>query len=282
MQYASGRRAARLYNFLIDPWVYITVLVNFMQDYVNNFGIDQLNQLLESVVMDIREIRRLNLLKILQERFDNKKSRLARAIDRADSYVHRLLWDPDQKNASPMGDSIARDVETKLSLAPYSLDQASFAANEKRAQYDVNLQPDTVSIAESDIKFSAGPGVTVFFESLEEGEPATYKLSWFRTQRIDPTRCKRFRVRGDSMEPLLFDRDVILVNLAETHVIDGRVYAIKIGDDLKVKRLRTRIDGAIVLESANLSYPSETISTEQLANITVIGRVREKSGAGGL
>lgn len=141
---------------------------------------------------------------------------------------------------------------------------------------------DVILVPESRIEFAGGDG-RINYELVEDEEPATYRRSWFQKYGINPDRARRFRVAGDSMEPLLFARDTILVNLDETQVIDGRLYAIRYGDQLRVKYLSKRLDGALILRSVNPAYKDEEIPAD-LANehITVIGRVRDRSGTGGL
>lgn len=147
---------------------------------------------------------------------------------------------------------------------------------------DDGVPDDMVLVPESRIEFSAGDG-TIYYELVEDSEPATYRRSWFQKHGINPDRVRRFRVTGDSMEPLLYARDTILVNQDETQVVDGRLYALRYRDQLRVKYLSKRIDDTLVLRSVNPSYKDEEVPAE-LANehITVIGRVRDRSGTGGL
>lgn len=147
---------------------------------------------------------------------------------------------------------------------------------------DDDIPDDVVLVPESKIEFSAGGG-RINYELVEDEEPATYRRSWFQKYGINPDRVRRFRVTGDSMEPLLFARDTILVNLDETQIIDGRLYALRYGDQLRVKYLSKRLDGTLVLRSVNPAYKDEEVPAE-LANehVTVIGRVRDRSGTGGL
>lgn len=142
---------------------------------------------------------------------------------------------------------------------------------------------DVVYVPESTIEFSAGNGRTATYELVEDQEPASYRLSWFQKYGINPDRVKRFRVSGDSMEPLLFARDTILVNLDETNIIDNKLYAIRYGDELRVKYLRRQLDGTLILHSVNSLYEDEKVPPELASeHITVIGRVRDRSGTGGL
>lgn len=147
---------------------------------------------------------------------------------------------------------------------------------------DDGIPDDVVLVPESRIEFAAGDG-KINYELIEDEEPATYRRSWFQKYGINPDRVRRFRVAGDSMIPLLYPRDTILVNLDETQVVEGRLYALRYGDQLRVKYLSKRLDGTLILRSVNPDYKDEEI-TADLANehITVIGRVRDRSGTGGL
>lgn len=145
---------------------------------------------------------------------------------------------------------------------------------------------DTVLIKESRLHFSAGNGHQVEFNLVEESEPATYRLSWFQREGMSPAKVRRFKVRGDSMEPFLYPNDSVLVNLAENdpaRILDGRVYALRYGNDLRIKRLYRRLDGTLILRSDNPHYDDEHVPPHLAEeHITLIGRVRDKSGAGGL
>lgn len=143
--------------------------------------------------------------------------------------------------------------------------------------------PDMIYVPESRIEFAAGNGRSAQYELIEDEEPASYRLSWFQRERINPERVRRFRVSGDSMEPMLYPRDTILVNTDETNIVDGKLYAIRYGDELRVKYLSRRLDGTVVLRSVNPAYKDEEVSPEMAQeHISVIGRVRDKSGKGGL
>lgn len=148
------------------------------------------------------------------------------------------------------------------------------------------IPDDMVQISEYKVQFSAGNGCIMDYCLVEESEPATYRLSWFKKRGINPEKAKRFKVHGDSMEPFLFANDSVLVNMAENdlnRIIDGKVYAIRYVDELRVKRLYRQLDGTLILRSDNPSYVDEVVPPELAEeNISIIGRVRDKSGSGGL
>lgn len=200
-------------------------------------------------------------------------------------------------NSGSFGEKVARRIEDKYRMGDGYLDtppETTIAQTEKRGDDvkiskvtavhpDDDLLDDVVYVPESRIEFSAGNGRTAMFELIEDQEPATYRLSWFQKYGINPDRVRRFRVSGDSMEPMLYARDTILVNQDETTIVDGKMYAIRYGDELRVKYLSQRLDGTIILRSVNPLYKEEEVPPALASeHIAVIGRVRDRSGTGGL
>lgn len=142
-----------------------------------------------------------------------------------------------------------------------------------------------IQIKESSIRFAAGNGRVPVFEELTDSIAATYRIDWFQKNHMNPARCIRCKVHGDSMEPFLWDGETVLVNTAETNIINGKVYAMRYGDELRIKRVYRKLDGGLVLHSDNPEFlPRDEDVPASVAHehIAIIGRVREKSGAGGL
>lgn len=142
-----------------------------------------------------------------------------------------------------------------------------------------------IHIKEYAIKFAAGNGRTATFEEIAGSQPATYRTEWFTRNGINPNNAIRVKVHGDSMEPCLYDGDSVLINLAETQIQNGKVYGLRYGDELRVKRVYRKLDGTLILKSDNPTHipREEEIPTNiQDEHIAIIGRVRDKSGSGGL
>lgn len=243
------------------------------------------------------EIRRQNLLLAIARA--GNAAKLAALAETAPAYLSQLKKQtPDSKTGTPkgMGDDIARRIEKALGEPVGWMDtphdnagaRPARRAEDKLSQVtarhpDDGAQDGVVYVPESRIEFSGGHGRTAEFGIIEDQEPASYRSSWFQKYGINPDHVRRFRVSGRSMEPMLYARDTILVNTDETNIVDGRLYAIRYGDDLRVKFLSRRLDGTLILRSVNPDYKDEEVPAE-LANehISVIGRVRDKSGTGGL
>ncbi len=78
------------------------------------------------------------------------------------------------------------------------------------------------------------------------------------------------------MEPVLPDGSTVGVNIGQTQVIDGKMYAIKHDGQLRVKVLYRIPGGGVRLRSFNQSeHPDESYTAEEMAekSIEIIGRV---------
>lgn len=153
----------------------------------------------------------------------------------------------------------------------------------------ISLHPDDhlpdgfLYIKVSSIAFSAGNGNSPHIELIEDSDPVVYASSWFQKRQINPEKVRRYKVTDHSMEPFLYDGDTVLVNHAEVAIKDGKVYAFRYGDDLRIKQIYQRLDGTLILHSINPAHKDEEVSAALASeHIAIIGRVRDKSGSGGL
>ncbi|MCA8427836.1 hypothetical protein LGN30_32120 [Burkholderia seminalis] len=139
-----------------------------------------------------------------------------------------------------------------------------------------------VAIPRYNLQCQAGNG-HIQWEIERESEPHTYSLRFLRDMGIKPENARRVKIVGDSMEPHLYDGESVLIDCGDVAIRDGKVYALRYGDGFRVKRILKKYDGSLVLVSDNKKYPEEIISAEQAAQfITILGRVRDRSGSGGL
>ena len=89
----------------------------------------------------------------------------------------------------------------------------------------------------------------------EEEQPVgalAFRRDWLDGRGLDPTRCVVMRVRGASMEPTLPDGARILVN-RDARRRAGRLYVLRTGDGMVVKRAGRDADGGWRLLSDNPS-----------------------------
>jgi phage repressor protein C with HTH and peptisase S24 domain len=128
-------------------------------------------------------------------------------------------------------------------------------------------------VPRSSARASAG-GRDMTVESDQIVDYLAFKRDWLkRVLGISHSDLALCEVRGDSMVPTLFDRDLVLVDLRENVLDASAVFMIKVGDALLVKRVQHNFDGSVTIKSDNARYDTETLSGEQLRNVQVVGRV---------
>lgn len=131
-----------------------------------------------------------------------------------------------------------------------------------------------VVVPRVNVRFAAGSGHEVTFEPDTHDKGNAYRLDWIRRKGLDPKRLIVVIVDGESMAPSLPHGSAMTtdtrVNTLE-QVVDGKVYAIRYGNELRVKRLRRRFDGALLIDSDNPAFPREIVEPHQLEHIGIIG-----------
>lgn len=87
------------------------------------------------------------------------------------------------------------------------------------------------------LRLQAGmTGVQTEPEMLD-GCTVSIRRTWADQEGFKPSNLVALRVRGESMEPSLHEDDIIIINLADTKLSDGSVYAINYEGEAIVKRL---------------------------------------------
>ena len=89
-----------------------------------------------------------------------------------------------------------------------------------------------------DLLLAAGTGTFADQEPVP-GE-VKFRKNWLRDHRLRAKDLFLVEVSGDSMEPTLHAGDSVLVDESRTSPRSGRIYALRTGDGLLVKRLRKR------------------------------------------
>lgn len=77
--------------------------------------------------MDIREIRRTNLKRLMDAEYGvgarGAQSRLAERLGKPQNFISRCLAEPDRPGAKTIGEDFAREIEDHFGLGRYSLDK---------------------------------------------------------------------------------------------------------------------------------------------------------------
>lgn len=119
-------------------------------------------------------------------------------------------------------------------------------------------------------RLSAGGGSLVVDEAIDSYY--AFRHAWLR-RKGQISQMRLMRVTGDSMEPTLRDEDVVLIDLSQTEIYTGKIYAVGIDEEIVVKRLDKK-PGQLVLVSDNRQfYPALEVTMDEGASVRVLGRV---------
>ncbi|MBD1601953.1 LexA family transcriptional regulator [Pseudomonas typographi] len=137
------------------------------------------------------------------------------------------------------------------------------------------LDSDEVSVPFlKEVELSAGSGKTVVEES--PSQRLRFGKLTLRRQNIQPSDVVCVTVRGNSMEPVLPDKSTVGIDQGSTSIVDGKMYAINHGGQLRVKTLYRLPGGGIRIRSYNRDeHPDEEYSVQQMNDqeIVILGRV---------
>lgn len=113
-----------------------------------------------------------------------------------------------------------------------------------------------------------------------DDDPILFRKGWFKARRFNPDNLRGMHVRGDSMEPYLYDHDTVIIDVTQTDIIDGEVYAVVYKKRFYVKELQL-MDGGVRVVSRNDKYPPmEALDADwkDERDFQVLGRVVWRGG----
>lgn len=239
--------------------------------------------------MDMKAVRRQNLLKLMT--WAGSDAALARLAGTAPAYISHI-----KTGKRDVGGDLAARIEAAIHLAPGAMSRPDgldelltahgLAAHEPDAPKFARREthdPDLVYVRRSTARVAAGNGEPAPEVEWSDAEPQPYRRELLRSLSAEPDRLAVVVASGDSMEPRIFDGDLVLVNTGDRDISDGHVFVVWYADACRVKRLYRTPTHAVLIRSDNQArYPDILVDREHTQNVRVIGRVIYVSGREGL
>lgn len=206
--------------------------------------------------INIKEVRKKNLQKIIDRDFHGSVHAFARSVKRPSGFFYDVF-----AGRRPLGERIMRAIEAELGLIPHELDEPDCEFKEKRFEL-VNVYG---------LKLSAGSGNEAFFEEVIDEAPVSTTLIRKHAWKHDKLCC--FNIDGNSMEPTLQHGSRVLINTNQHNVIDSKIYAICKGNNVFIKRLyKVFNEPKIIAKSDNPIYPELYIDlADEKSDFQIIG-----------
>lgn len=188
-----------------------------------------------------------------------------------------LISQPEPDHISAPADTPVTGQDTDLTKRLLPSDKGNVVTWERPE--DLEPDEDRVWIDRYDYRFSAGEGLIQW--EVRQKKALPFDRGFFRALGSNPKDCKLLVVRGDSMEPFLFNRDMFMVDTAKTRIHDGGIYAVYFEDEALVKQIFKKPGGALTLHSYNTTkFPDREISAGELEYVKVVGELIYRSGSG--
>ena len=208
------------------------------------------------------QYRRDRLLALIREHYDNTRKKISDVSGWSEARISQIL-SPSYREGRAFSEKIARKLEADLQLDSMYFDQgaapdqAALAARALGAPGEV--QPVVVLDGEDarfdpirKVKLRLSAGITGFAIEPETHDGSTISVprSWVERNGYHPEKLVAIKVKGESMEPALYEDDVVIINTADKRPADGIVFAINYEGEPVVKRM-TRDIGEWWLTSDN-------------------------------
>lgn len=119
-------------------------------------------------------------------------------------------------------------------------------------------------------------------DHVEVTEGLVFKRDWLARMKAKPENLRVIYAEGESMEPYVFEGDVVLFDCSKTDPKDRQTYVIRRPDGgISIKRMIQQIAGTWLIRSDNadkFKYPDEQLSEDALHEVPILGRVIWRGG----
>jgi len=132
--------------------------------------------------------------------------------------------------------------------------------------------PDFYDIPKVQLLLSAGMTGFQTVPEIYDGSKLSVSKNWVERNGFVPERLVAIRVKGDSMEPNLYEGDQVIINTADTRMEDGAVFAVNFEGQAVVKRL-SRDRGEWWLTSDNPDQVRHRRKSCRDGECIIIGRI---------
>ena len=128
------------------------------------------------------------------------------------------------------------------------------------------------------ISFQCGEGYEPSYEDLLDETFIKLENKFFVDNQVSPNHCICVKVEGDSMEPLIYNGEYVVIDQNERNIREGKVYAFGVQGKMRIKRLYPKIDGSLVIKSENKNFEDDHVPPELMDSVVIIGRVVARIG----
>lgn len=230
------------------------------------------------MISEMVQSRRVSRLKALLENMKEDGYKSYASIER-DFGISASFLSQIVNGTRSFGEAAARGMEEKLGLTQMYFDDGSFFADA-----DVNVDSYKLQL---DSKKVPSVVLNIYEKCVFDKNGISFKDSdsmtvmptdFFQSRDLGTKDFKLMKADNNSMSPFINDNDIVGIDLTDTHIKDGSIYAIAIDGDLMFRQVFREAAGALRLHSFNSEYPDRVFSKDDLNAITIVGKQNYRAG----
>lgn len=178
------------------------------------------------------------------------------------------IWLANGQGTPSAGVRVDAETKSHTSSAPES------PFGEATPRIGVGEDPDTIPIRRVTIVLQAGFTGYETVPEPDDGGVLNVPRYVIEEQRLTPHELLAIRIRGDSMEPMLYEGETVVVNTKDKQVVNKGVFAVNWNNQSCVKQLVQR-GGQWYLHSVNTDHEPINVRSGECS---IIGRVVYQPG----
>ncbi|TWV80439.1 helix-turn-helix transcriptional regulator [Moraxella sp. VT-16-12] len=167
------------------------------------------------------------------------------------------------------------EMDTLPHQVQFMLDLDNTSQPISTAQIDPNSK---IWLPLMDISFSYGDGVSIDCHFEDTKKKLAFEPDFLTSRHIKQENVRLLYATGDSMEEFIYDGDVFAIDVSDTMVRDGQIYAVYFEGEAMLKQIFKEAGGKLILHSKNPKYRDKEVTEDNGADFRVIGRQFWRAG----
>lgn len=141
-----------------------------------------------------------------------------------------------------------------------------------------DLKNQLVWIDVVDVTFLCGADESIEFHFDATSGKIPFPPAFLEDKNVTEENMKIIKAKNDSMTDFIKDGDIVGINVAQTDIIDGAIYAVYFAGEDMIKQVFKEADGSLILHSLNEKYRDKIVTEANGKNFKVIGRQIWRAG----
>lgn len=159
-------------------------------------------------------------------------------------------------------------------------DDSSFDVNDIHEPTVIDYETENgfiwIDVVEANFSCGTGESIEFHFDVINGKFP--FPPSFFQKKYVDPKCMRIIKAKGDSMADKIDDGDLVGIDISQTEIIDGEIYAVYFEGEGMIKQIFKEEGGKLVLHSLNPKYRDREVTEQNGLNFKVMGRQFWRAG----